>query len=104
MPKPAKLAKSAHAGDTHDDYASSIVPSGSRRGLISMSAVMLGFTFFAASMWTGGKLGASLMSLAAGPLSIAPMNGIVCAALVYILASKLLYPSISLDAIAPEPD
>lgn len=57
MPKPAKLAKSAHAGDTHDDYALSTVPSGSRRGLISMSAVMLGFTFFAASMWTGGKLG-----------------------------------------------
>jgi cytosine permease len=39
----------------HDDYALSPVPESARRGLFSMSAVMLGFTFFAASMWTGGK-------------------------------------------------
>lgn len=41
----------------HDDYALSPVPASARRGLIGMSAVMLGFTFFAASMWTGGTLG-----------------------------------------------
>lgn len=41
----------------HDDYALSPVPESARRGLLSMSAVMLGFTFFAASMWTGGTLG-----------------------------------------------
>ncbi len=41
----------------HDDYALSPVPQSARRGLMSMSAVMLGFTFFAASMWTGGTLG-----------------------------------------------
>ncbi|UTW11387.1 cytosine permease [Marinobacterium rhizophilum] len=41
----------------HDDYALTPVPEHSRRGLLSMSAVMLGFTFFAASMWTGGTLG-----------------------------------------------
>jgi cytosine permease len=41
----------------HDDYALEPVPESARRGLISMSAVMLGFTFFAASMWTGGALG-----------------------------------------------
>jgi cytosine permease len=41
----------------HDDYALSPVPKDARRGLMSMSAVMLGFTFFAASMWTGGTLG-----------------------------------------------
>ncbi len=41
----------------HEDYALSPVPESARRGLFSMSVVMLGFTFFAASMWTGGKLG-----------------------------------------------
>ncbi len=40
-----------------EDYSLTPVPEQSRRGLISMSAVMLGFTLFAASMWTGGKLG-----------------------------------------------
>jgi cytosine permease len=43
----------------HDDYALSPVPASARRGLLGMSAVMLGFTFFAASMWTGGTLGQS---------------------------------------------
>ncbi|SKC42566.1 cytosine permease [Maledivibacter halophilus] len=41
----------------HDDFALEPVPESERRGLISMSVVMLGFTFFAASMWTGGTLG-----------------------------------------------
>lgn len=41
----------------HDDYAFSPVPEGERRGLFAMSSVMLGFTFFAASMWVGGTLG-----------------------------------------------
>lgn len=41
----------------HDDYALEAVPEESRKGLVSMSVVMLGFTFFAASMWTGGTLG-----------------------------------------------
>jgi cytosine permease len=44
-------------GVKHDDYALEAVPEKERRGLISMSMVMLGFTFFAASMWTGGTLG-----------------------------------------------
>ncbi|MCG8483871.1 MAG: cytosine permease [Clostridia bacterium] len=41
----------------HDDYALEPVPASARRGLLAMSSVMLGFTFFAASMWTGGTLG-----------------------------------------------
>ncbi|MGF7059752.1 cytosine permease [Brassicibacter mesophilus] len=41
----------------HDDYALEPVPEKDRRGLFSMSMVMLGLTFFAASMWTGGTLG-----------------------------------------------
>lgn len=46
--------------DAHDDYAHTPVPESARRGLVGMSAVMLGFTFFAASMWTGGTLGQGL--------------------------------------------
>lgn len=45
------------SNETHDDFTVEAVPQGSRRGLLAMSAVMLGFTFFAASMWTGGTLG-----------------------------------------------
>lgn len=41
----------------HDDFTHEPVPESERRGLLSMSMVMLGFTFFAASMWTGGALG-----------------------------------------------
>ncbi|MEH6561134.1 MAG: cytosine permease [Marinobacter sp.] len=46
--------------DAHDDYALTPVPESARRSLVGMSAVMLGFTFFAASMWTGGTLGQGL--------------------------------------------
>ena len=42
----------------HDDFAQTPVPAEARRGFASMSMVMLGYTFFAASMWTGGALGA----------------------------------------------
>ncbi len=41
----------------HDDFALEPVPEHARKGLLSMSMVMLGFTFFAASMWVGGSLG-----------------------------------------------
>lgn len=40
-----------------EDYALTPVPREARRGLVPMTAVMLGFTFFASSMWTGGTLG-----------------------------------------------
>jgi cytosine permease len=42
------------------DFSLQAVPAESRRGFISMFAVMLGFTFFSASMWTGGSLGTGL--------------------------------------------
>ncbi|MDO4975695.1 MAG: cytosine permease [Eubacteriales bacterium] len=38
------------------DYASAKVPKDSRRGMITMFMIMLGFTFFSASMWTGQQL------------------------------------------------
>lgn len=45
--------------DSHD-FEQSFVPEDKRRGFWSMFVVMLGFTFFSASMWTGANLGAGL--------------------------------------------
>ena len=39
------------------DYSFSPVPPGKRNSFLKMMAVMLGFTFFSASMWAGGSLG-----------------------------------------------
>ncbi|MFT6908074.1 MAG: cytosine permease, partial [Oleiphilaceae bacterium] len=41
------------------DYPLSEVPTSARRGLLSISLVLLGFTFFTATMWAGGTLGAA---------------------------------------------
>lgn len=38
------------------DYAASAVPKSSRRGFLTMFMIMLGFTFFSASMWVGQQL------------------------------------------------
>lgn len=42
------------------DFALQSVPEQHRRGFWPMLIVMMGFTFFSASMWTGGRLGTSL--------------------------------------------
>lgn len=42
------------------DYSLQPVEQQARRGFISMLVVMLGFTFFSASMWAGGDLGVGL--------------------------------------------
>jgi len=42
------------------DFSLQSVPKNNRKGFLSMFAVMLGFTFFSASMWTGGTLGTGL--------------------------------------------
>lgn len=40
-----------------EDYPLSEVPDSDRKGLASISVVLLGFTFFTATMWGGGSLG-----------------------------------------------
>ena len=45
---------------TDPDYSLSPVPAGARRSFLTMFMIMLGFTFFSASMWTGQTLGLSL--------------------------------------------
>ncbi len=42
------------------DFSKSSVPSSSRRGTLTMFMIMLGFTFFSASMWVGQNLAAGL--------------------------------------------
>ncbi len=42
------------------NYSQGPVPLTARKGVISLSCVMLGLTFFSASMWTGGTLGTGL--------------------------------------------
>ncbi|WP_063656140.1 cytosine permease [Aliivibrio fischeri] len=46
---------------SHDnDYSLGPVPRTARKGVVSLTLVMLGLTFFSASMWTGGSLGTGL--------------------------------------------
>ena len=42
------------------DYAECAVPKYSRRGFVTMFMIMLGFTFFSASMWVGQEMAAGL--------------------------------------------
>ncbi|MBE2893699.1 cytosine permease [Spirabiliibacterium falconis] len=43
-----------------DNYSLQVVPQSERKGVVALTFVMLGLTFFSASMWTGGTLGTSL--------------------------------------------
>ncbi|SFO82439.1 cytosine permease [Enterovibrio norvegicus] len=45
---------------TDNDYSLGPVPMAARKGVLSLTMVMLGLTFFSASMWTGGTLGTGL--------------------------------------------
>ncbi len=46
--------------DEFEDYPLSEVPLSSRKGFWSLSVVLLGFTFFSATMWAGGSIGLGL--------------------------------------------
>ncbi|BAX55081.1 Cytosine permease [Photobacterium damselae subsp. piscicida] len=43
-----------------NNYSLGPVPLSARKGALSLTMVMLGLTFFSASMWTGGTLGTLL--------------------------------------------
>jgi len=42
------------------DYPIDHVPDGERKGLVSLSAVLLGFVFFAGTLWAGADVGAAM--------------------------------------------
>ena len=60
------------------DYATEAVPKSARKGFLPMFAIMLGFTFFSASMWTGVDL-ANGLDLK-GFLSAVMIGGVILAA------------------------
>lgn len=68
------------------DYPLSEVPENHRKGMFSISMVLLGFTFFTATMFAGGKIGTAftpgemLVAIVVGNLLL----GIYAAALAYI--------------------
>ena len=43
-----------------ENFSLKPVPHNERKGAVALTFVMLGLTFFSASMWTGGTLGTSL--------------------------------------------
>ncbi len=55
-----KTAPSAAVTKGGEDFPLSEIPPESRRGFWSNAVVLLGFTFFTATMWGGGKLGIGL--------------------------------------------
>lgn len=70
-----------HAPD--HDFALQPVPQAQKRGFWAMLAVMLGFTFFSASMWAGGTLGTGLtpgqfvLAVLAGNLILGTYTGLL---------------------------
>ena len=48
------------------DFAEAAVPHYARRGIVTMFMIMLGFTFFSASMWVGKELADGLNSAIEG--------------------------------------
>lgn len=54
------MQKNNFNGNSDKDFAFGEVPKQDKKGFLSMFAIMLGFTFFSASMWTGGILGSGL--------------------------------------------
>lgn len=55
-------ANSAEQGKVDIDFAECAVPKWSRRRFVTMFMIMLGFTFFSASMWVGQEMAAGLTS------------------------------------------
>ncbi|MFQ9127670.1 MAG: hypothetical protein ACLR4Z_13780 [Butyricicoccaceae bacterium] len=65
------------------DFAEAAVPQYARRGIVTMFMIMLGFTFFSASMWVGQSWptvwisAASLVSLIIGGLILSLYTGLL---------------------------
>src|SRR5574344_347443 len=65
------------------DFEQSSIPANHRRGFWSMFVIMMGFTFFSASMWAGGNLGKGLslnqfiLAVIAGNLILGAYTGLL---------------------------
>ena len=65
------------------DFAEAAVPHYARRGIVTMFMIMLGFTFFSASMWVGKELadgldfGGFIISMIIGGLILSLYTGLL---------------------------
>lgn len=80
------------------DYAASAVPKESRRGLVTMFMIMLGFTFFSASMWVGQQLADGLDFY--GFISSLMLGGIILGLYTGLLGYVGAETGMSLDLLA----
>lgn len=86
------------AETTDIDYAECAVPAGSRRGLLTMFMIMLGFTFFSASMWVGQELADGLDF--GGFMGALILGGIILAIYTGLLGYVGAKTGLSLDLLA----
>ena len=80
------------------DYSETAVPQSARRGLVTMFMIMLGFTFFSASMWAGQELadGLDLAGFIASLILGGAILGLYTGLLGYVGAKS----GLSLDLLA----
>lgn len=80
------------------DYSETAVPQSARRGLVTMFMIMLGFTFFSASMWAGQELadGLDLAGFIASLILGGAILGLYTGLLGYVGADS----GLSLDLLA----
>lgn len=80
------------------DYAETAVPQSDRRGIVTMFMIMLGFTFFSASMWVGQQLadGLDLWGFIASMILGGVILGLYTGLLGYVGADS----GLSLDLLA----
>lgn len=80
------------------DYAECAVPKGSRRSLLTMFMIMLGFTFFSASMWVGQELADGLDF--AGFIGALILGGVILGLYTGLLGYVGAKTGLSLDLLA----
>ena len=80
------------------DFETSAVPAGNRRGLMTMFMIMLGFTFFSASMWVGQQLAKGLDL--SGFIGALILGGIILGAYTGALGYIGAESGLSLDLLA----
>ncbi len=80
------------------DYAESAVPASDRRSFLTMFMIMLGFTFFSASMWVGQQMAAGLDF--SGFLQALIFGGIILACYTGSLAYVSAKTGLSMDLLA----
>ena len=80
------------------DYSETAVPQSARRGIVTMFMIMLGFTFFSASMWAGQELADGLDL--AGFIASLILGGVILGLYTGLLGYVGADSGLSLDLLA----